>query len=158
MVSLSFQFLMLFRPFCRSHYFRRQANSAIERIWMWITSCYRGLSVMDGSGTKPKDIPAGITGFVATFAQTRRVPSPAFLFSLVGWFFNLPLLSHHCPCNPALVPRIRALAPNIELSAIDFTELFGRLLAEATVNVNNVRIYIPARINVTRLVPPLISR
>jgi hypothetical protein len=114
-----------------------------------------------GSGTEVEEYSAGIIRILQL--SHHRVGNPLspswILFLITGWFFNLPLISHHCPCNLALVPRFSTLVIEIEHSAIGYSKLFGRLLARSGMNVNNVhaRIYIPVRIRDTRSVPPLIS-
>lgn len=73
-----------------------------------------GFSIMDGtaSGIELKDIRQILQVLYGTRfrANTQSALSPSqILSSVIGRFFNLPLLSYHCLCNPALVvPRSRA--------------------------------------------------
>lgn len=151
MVSWSFQRELLYYRgrFCRRIIiFRSCKLGAFECELPVITASFPSwIRIRERS----RGIFGGYYGFCSPFLARRATPFRSvrrILFLVIGRFFNLPLLSHHCPCNPALVPRFGARAHEIEISAIDFPKLFGWGL---WINAH-ARIYAPIRITDTRLV------
>lgn len=124
MVSLSFSvFCATSAVLPTSHYFPFMRT---RRIWIWITGYYREIFLWIRIRNRSRRIFDGYYGFCSPLPRNRVETSfrSRILFLVMGRFFNLSLLSHHCPCDPTVVSRFVARDPEIRLSTISSSKLW----------------------------------